>query len=169
MRRSIVTHFVLRVPLTTLNQPRQRGGGYCKEHAGMMVDLEVCPERISMLGRFPVVLWACPPLKDIELCHLRQELLSHIPRLNSVKRVRRNRRLLSNLARQYPYHTIAYITLIGPVLCKNISNKYDSIGNMVVRVHTYNILASNHWICYILFFAFSSGRLRPVLAECSVE
>ena len=76
---------------------------YSGKHAGTMVDPEVSLERRCMLGRFPVVLWACPPLKDIY--QSRREHLAHIPRLNSVKRVRQNRCLLSSLAWQYPCHT----------------------------------------------------------------
>ena len=36
----------------------------CGEHADTMFDPTVSPEQACMLGKFPVVLWACPPQKD---------------------------------------------------------------------------------------------------------
>ena len=90
--RRTVTRFVLRMPLTTLNQPslrritrsRRKKGGYCREHVGTMVVPEVSPARTCMLGRFPVVLRVCSPGRTYRKP---RQLLAYIPRLNSVKRV----------------------------------------------------------------------------------
>ena len=96
-------------------------------------------------------------------------LLAHIPRLTSVKRVRRNHWLLSNLAWQYPYHTLPTFSVAHmstpPIL--STCPLYTRYGEKEAHINWFMMIGkgSTHYWNYIEDYWPCAGVLSTVNAN----